>query len=87
MYGSDVFSENSSVCRALMFSGEYIEKNGLAYGAYSGVKGLVKEFKSGSRNKIETKYMNDNPIKGYTMSKFSDFLNQCPKIKFKSMNK
>jgi len=59
VYGSDIFSEDSSICRALIYSGEYIQRNGLLYGSYSGNKNLVKEFKSSSRNKIETKYMND----------------------------
>jgi len=70
-----------------LFSGEYIEKNGLAYGVYSGNKKLLNEFKSESRNKIETKAISGVSLKAYSFSKFSDFLNQCPKMKFIHMNK
>jgi hypothetical protein len=86
LHGNGLFSEDSSVCKAVAMTGNYIENEDFYYAAITSNKQLVNKFESGKGHTISSTFKKGQSF-AFAVSKFSDFLHQCPAEKALQMTK
>lgn len=82
VFGTSVYSENSSVCRSMMHSGQYTNIDGYYLGKIQVNASLIQEFVGSEQNKVNSKPIKKQ-MKGFTVSKITE---ECPAERVKKLS-